>query len=129
MSIEHTAEDVIEHTAEEIRDFEGTVDWDKINATTGEDIERQALDDGDTTDIDPASIRRYRTPFSVRFLRERMNLSQAEFAARFGLRVDIVKNWEESGVYIEDPAALALLRVIEQEPEAVARVFAHRDVA
>ena len=69
MGIEHPAEEIIQLTAEEIRDFDGTVDWDKINATTEEDIERQALEDGDTTDLDPASIRRYRTPFSVRFLR------------------------------------------------------------
>jgi hypothetical protein len=30
---------------------------------------------------------------------------------------------------IEDPAALALLQMIEREPEAVARFFAQRDVA
>ena len=58
-----------------------------------------------------------------------MNLSQLEFAQRFGIRLDTVRSWEESDADIEDPAALALLQVIESEPEAVARVFAQPDVA
>jgi DNA-binding transcriptional regulator YiaG len=48
---------------------------------------------------------------------------------RFGIRVDSVRDWEESDRDNEDPAALALLQVIEREPEAVARVFAQRNVA
>ncbi len=55
------------------------------------------------------------------------NLPQAEFAVRFGPRIDAV-NWEESGADIEDPAALHSLRVIESEPDAVSRVFAHCNV-
>ena len=52
-----------------------------------------------------------------------------EFLERFGVRFDTVRSWEEGNADSEDPAALALLRVIEREPEAVARVFAQRDVA
>jgi len=119
----------IRHTAKELQHLTGSVDWDKVDATTEEDIERQAIEDGDTADIDPSKVRRYRTPASVLHLREGMNLSQAEFATRFGLRLDTVRTWEESGADIEEPAALALLQVIEREPEAVARVFVERDVA
>jgi DNA-binding transcriptional regulator YiaG len=71
----------------------------------------------------------HRTPRSVRLVRECMNLSQVEFAQRFGIRLDTVRSWEEGDADIEDPTALALLQVIELEPEAVARVFAQRDVA
>ena len=105
-----------------------TINWEKFNATTEEDIERQSIEDGIPADIDFSKARRYRTPRSVRLLRERMNLSQPEFAERFGLSLDMVKDWEESGRDIEGPA-LVLLDVIEREPEAVARAFAHRNVA
>jgi putative transcriptional regulator len=109
------------------------VDRERFNALTDEDIERQAREDGmpieDDDEVDPASIRRYRTPRSVRLARERMSLSQAEFASRFGLRLETVRTWEESGSDIEDAATLALLQVIEREPEAAARAFAHRGVA
>ena len=117
------------HTARDLQHLAGTIDWDKVDATTEEDIERQAIEDGDTADVDPSKVRRYRTPASVLHLREGMNVSQAEFATRFGLRLDTVRTWEESGADIEDPAALALLQVIEREPAVVARVFAKRDVA
>jgi putative transcriptional regulator len=109
------------------------IDRERLDAFTDEDIEQQAREDGmpigEDDDVDPAAIRRYRTPRSVRLARERMNLSQLEFAQRFGIRLDTVRSWEESDADIEDPAALALLQVIESEPEAVARVFAQRDVA
>jgi putative transcriptional regulator len=109
------------------------IDRERLDAFTDEDIEQQAREDGmpigEDDDVDPAAIRRYRTPRSVRLARERMNLSQVEFAQRFGIRLDTVRSWEEGDADIEDPAALALLQVIESEPEAVARVFAQRDVA
>jgi DNA-binding transcriptional regulator YiaG len=86
MSIEHPAEEIILLTAEEIRDFQGDVDWDKINATTEEDIERQALEDGDTTVLDEMSIARHRGETYYRELRERLGgLSHAEFARRLGV--------------------------------------------
>ena len=109
------------------------VDRERFNALTDEDIARQAREDGmpieDDDEVDPASIRRYRTPRSVRLARERMNLSQAEFASRFGLRLETVRSWEESGSDIDDAATLALLQVIEREPEAAAHAFAQRGVA
>lgn len=54
----------------------------------------------------------------VRTIRQRLDLTQAEFAIRFGLELDTVQNWEQ-GRYSPDPAATVLLKVIEQNPEAV----------
>lgn len=51
-------------------------------------------------------------------LRERLGLTQAEFAIRFGLELDTVRNWEQ-GRYTPDPAAMILLKIIEQNPAAV----------
>jgi DNA-binding transcriptional regulator YiaG len=54
----------------------------------------------------------------VRAIRENLGLSQADFAARFGLELDTIRNWEQ-GRYAPDRAAVVLLAVIEHHPEAV----------
>ncbi|MDR1047389.1 MAG: helix-turn-helix domain-containing protein [Treponema sp.] len=54
----------------------------------------------------------------VKSIRERMGLSQAAFANRFGLSVFALRNWEQ-GKRQPDPAARAYLKVIEKAPQAV----------
>jgi putative transcriptional regulator len=56
-------------------------------------------------------------------IRKRLGLSQSEFAARFGFKVDAVQNWEQ-GRRRPEGAARAFLRVIEREPAAVQRALA-----
>jgi putative transcriptional regulator len=59
----------------------------------------------------------------VAAIRKRLGLSQGEFAARFGFKLDALQNWEQ-GRRQPEGAARALLRVIEREPEAVQRALA-----
>jgi len=59
----------------------------------------------------------------VAAIRKRLGLSQGEFAARFGFKLDALQNWEQ-GRRRPDGAARAFLRVIEREPEAVQRALA-----
>jgi putative transcriptional regulator len=54
-------------------------------------------------------------------LRLKFRLSQEEFAERFGLSLRTVQQWEQRRRMPEGPAKL-LLRLIEDEPEAVERV-------
>lgn len=54
----------------------------------------------------------------VRTIRENLGLSQADFAARFGLELDTIRNWEQRRC-APDRAAVVLLTVIEHHPEAV----------
>ena len=56
-------------------------------------------------------------------VRERLGLSQAEFALRFGLELDTVQNWEQ-GRYRPDPAARLLLGIIDRDPKLVDSVLA-----
>ena len=58
----------------------------------------------------------------VAALRKKLGLSQTRFAAAFGVSPGTVKNWEQGRRYPEGPAR-ALLRVIDQEPEAVLRAL------
>jgi len=58
----------------------------------------------------------------VRAIRSGLNLSQAQFAAKFGLRAGTVRDWEQNRRQPEG-AARVLLTVIMKEPEAVARAL------
>ena len=54
----------------------------------------------------------------VKATRQRLGLSQAAFAAKFGFQVATLRNWEEERTY-PDGAARVLLAVIAKHPEAV----------
>jgi len=51
-------------------------------------------------------------------IRAKLKLDQKQFAARFGLSVDSVQNWEQ-GRRVPDQPAKVLLAVIAKHPEAV----------
>ena len=53
-----------------------------------------------------------------RSLRGRSNLTQAEFAARIGVPIETVRNWEQGKRSPRGPAR-ALLKVIEKAPDLV----------
>jgi len=59
----------------------------------------------------------------VRAVRRKLGLSQAGFAARFGVSPATVRNWEQGRRQPEGPARV-LLTIIDREPEAVARALA-----
>lgn len=55
---------------------------------------------------------------NVRSVRDKLGLSQAAFAARFGFDLASVRNWEQGRRRPEGPARV-LLKVIEHRPEVV----------
>ena len=59
----------------------------------------------------------------VRKIRKALKLSQAEFAAEFGLSASTIRDWEQNRRRPEG-AARVLLRVIKKEPDAVRRALA-----
>jgi DNA-binding transcriptional regulator YiaG len=54
----------------------------------------------------------------IREVRNRLALSQAEFALRFGFELDTIQNWEQ-GRNKPDTAALLLLKIIATRPDVV----------
>ena len=58
----------------------------------------------------------------VQAIRAELGLSQAQFAAAFGISVATLRNWEQGRRIPRGPARL-LLAIIEREPEAVQRVL------
>jgi len=59
-----------------------------------------------------------RPQVNVRSVRERVGLSQAEFAMRFGFELDTIQNWEQ-GRNTPDAQTQVLLKVIERRPDVV----------
>ena len=58
------------------------------------------------------------TPPAVRDLRRRARLTQLEFAAKLGVPVETIRNWEQGKRMPRGPAR-ALLAVISHAPETV----------
>lgn len=58
----------------------------------------------------------------VKAIRKHLGLSQSMFAARFGFSAGAVRDWEQARKR-PDHSTRVLLKVIEREPEAVARVL------
>lgn len=59
---------------------------------------------------------------NVRQLRERLGLSQEQFALRYGLDIDAVRNWEY-GRREPDTAAKSYLTIIDRDPTHVAQTL------
>lgn len=60
----------------------------------------------------------------IRAVRRKLNLSQTQFAARFGFAPASVRNWEQGRTRPDGPARI-LLAVIAKHPEAVEDALQH----
>jgi len=73
-----------------------------------------------------ASIKAYRvyTPPSVdvKTIREKLGLSQNDFALRYGFSIGRVRDWEQGRSNIDTPSRI-LLMVIDREPAAIERAL------
>jgi DNA-binding transcriptional regulator YiaG len=74
-----------------------------------------------TQELAGAGVRAVALPdasIDVRAMREKLGLTQEQFAVRYGLDIDAVRNWER-GRRTPDTAAASYLRAIGADPEAV----------
>jgi putative transcriptional regulator len=74
-----------------------------------------------TQELAAAGVRATALPdaaVDVRAMRERLGLTQEQFAVRYGLDIDAVRNWER-GRRTPDTAAASYLRAIDADPDAV----------
>ena len=59
----------------------------------------------------------------VRMIRKNLGLSREQFALRYGLEVETIRNWE-TGKRDPDTTARSYLRAIANDPEQVGRAYA-----
>lgn len=96
----------------------------KKRPTIGQEIIQGAKEILAAVRGDKTAARRHEIPaVDVAEVRRRLKLSQAEFAAAFGLSLDSIKNWEQGHRSPEGPAKI-LLAVIAKDPRAVQNALA-----
>ena len=98
-------------------------DWARLAAMTEEEIEANALSDPDNPPMTPEELARMRHVPQPRRIRERLGLTQEQFAERFEIPLGTLRDWEQR-VSEPDRSARTLLCVIEQDPEAVVNALA-----
>ena len=98
-------------------------DLSRFNAMSEDERHAAAMADPDAQPATEAELATARRRPNVRAIRDQFGLTVEQFGARFGLSPVLLRQWED-GTKWPDRAAQMLLRVIEREPEAVARVAA-----
>jgi putative transcriptional regulator len=98
-------------------------DFTRAHAMTEAERHAAALADPDAQPMTDEELARMRRRPDVAAMRTKMGLDVEGFARRYGLSPVLVREWEAGTRWPDRPAQM-LLRVIEREPEAVARVAA-----
>lgn len=111
----------VRRSNQEIRVGRGRVNPDKLASLNEADIEQFAREDeSETKDLGEP---RYVPPRTdLRALRERLGVSQAEFARRYLLPVRTVQQWEQDVREPSEPARV-LLFAIARDPGTLERVL------
>ncbi|HWT13355.1 MAG TPA: helix-turn-helix domain-containing protein [Allosphingosinicella sp.] len=82
-------------------------------------------DDPDDFEVSVAGVERGRMGRRIRLLRGRLGLSQEAFANAYGIPLANIRQYE-IGRHMPPPAVRAYLKVIDAEPELVAKAVAEK---
>jgi putative transcriptional regulator len=107
-------------TLDQIHATRPSIDRARLAATTDEDIARHQIEDGEGPDD---RLPAFQWVPNVKSIRAKLRMTQESFAAAIGIPVATIRNWEQSRTRM-DPAARALMRVLQREPDAVLRALA-----
>lgn len=102
----------------------GDTDWERVRAMTDEEVLAAALADPDAQPLSPEELAKMRRVSRVKVLRQRLGMTQAEFAEAFHLPISTLRDWEQHRSTPDAPAR-ALLQAIEREPETMRRLLSH----
>ena len=69
----------------------------------------------------PSRVSRFK-PADIKAIREKLGVSQSEFALMIGVSVSTLQNWEQGRRQPDGPAR-ALLKIAAENPEAVAEAL------
>jgi putative transcriptional regulator len=93
-----------------------------IRPMTEAEIEAAAADDPDAQPMSAEQLKTARRVPRVRTLRRSLGLTQGEFAARFHIPLDTLRDWEQGRTEPDQPTR-AYLKVIASDPEGVERAL------
>ncbi|OGT64702.1 MAG: hypothetical protein A3J38_01975 [Gammaproteobacteria bacterium RIFCSPHIGHO2_12_FULL_45_9] len=104
-------------------------DWKKIKSMTEKEIMVAARADADAQPLTEGKLKKFKRVYpakdiDVRMIRDRLHLSQEQFASYFGVSVRTIQEWEQ---HRRTPTATArnFLKVIQREPKAVQSALSH----
>src|SRR5258708_6366485 len=98
-------------------------DWARIDAMTDEEVVAAALSDPDAQPLTPEQLSKMRRVSRVKVLRQRLGMTQVQFADAFHLPITTLRDWEQHRSTPDAPAR-ALLLAIERDPEVMRRLLA-----
>jgi putative transcriptional regulator len=101
----------------------GGTDWARVKPTPDEEVTAAALSGPDAQPLTEEQLARMRRVPRVKRLRQRLGMTQVEFAAAFQLPITTLRDWEQHRSTPDAPAR-ALLLAIERDPKAMRRLLA-----
>ena len=101
----------------------GDTDWARLNAMTDEEVMAAALSDPDAQPLGTDQLAKMRLASRVRVPRQRLGMTQMQFAEAFHLPITTLRDWEQHRSTPDAPAR-ALLLAIERDPEVMRRLLA-----
>jgi putative transcriptional regulator len=102
---------------------QGKTDWARLDAMTEEEALAAAQSDPDAQPLTSDQLAKMRRVSRVKVLRQRLDMTQSEFAEAFHLPITTLRDWEQHRSSPDAPAR-ALLLAIERDPEVMQRLLA-----
>lgn len=110
-----------------VKQHKGKTNWDSVSLMAEEEIDLAAQSDPDALPLTKDELTQFKRvnptkEVDVKLIRQKLNLSQDEFASYFGVSVRTIQEWEQ---HRRTPTATTrnFLKVIELEPQAVLRAL------
>jgi putative transcriptional regulator len=101
----------------------GRTDWTRLDAMSENEVMAAARSDPDAQPLTPEQLAKMRRLSRVKVLRQRLGMTQAEFAEAFHLPITTLRDWEQRRSTPDAPAR-ALLLAIERNPKVMRRLLA-----
>ena len=108
-------------TPGETRPKGGTA-WKRLTSLGDQKVETAALADSDNPPLSEDQLARLHRVSPVKLLRQRLGMTQVEFAQAYHLPVNTLRDWEQCRSRPDAPAR-ALLLAIERDAETVRRLL------
>lgn len=108
--------------------LKGKTNWAKVKSLTEKQIITAAKSDPDAKPLTRTQLKKFKRvhppkKIDVKAIREKLHVSQKEFASYFGVSVRTIQEWEQ---HRRTPTAIArnFLKVIDKAPKAVLKALA-----